>query len=209
MDEQQTCSAIYDEMQRESLDKQQNTQISVENTKKTHIITQIPSDSIILDAIDNKFNNLIKIENTNEAKKIKEFIGLFIKKKRDYKFIIQPTYNTLFELAANFCVQVVPILKYLIIRFGEQQLPKYQTRIIEILQSVETDKIVGYYNKLNGSFYGKTILYNKLHMILQENEKKLHMIILLVYALLPFKDKPIKPGTVGVSEREFEDLYQE
>ena len=169
----------------------------------------LPSDSEFLDTCDNEFNNLIRITDKEEAKKIKEYIGLFIKKKRDYKFTVQPVYNTLFELATNYCSQVVPIIKYIILRFNEQNLATYRDRMIKITQSVDTDKIVTYYNKLNGNLYGKTIIYNKLNGIMEDNEKKIHVILLLIYSLLPFKDKPIKPGTIGVSESEFEDLYNE
>jgi len=156
-----------------------------------------------------QFRDLIQIKDKEEAKVHTSLIKLYMQKKRDYKFVIVPTYSSLMELCSEFIIKVQPVIRYLIIRLYEQDKIEYCDRWRELLHSIDIENINRYYTKLNSSFYGKTIVHRKLYKILERDEAKIHAVILLVYALCPFKDKPLKQQTIGVPSQEYEEMFDE
>lgn len=162
-----------------------------------------------VEKITGDFSYMVQISDANEAKEITALIKLFINKKRDFKFQIQPTYSSLIELCSEFCNKVQPIIRYLLLRLNAQGKDSYYKRWWYLLHSIDVEGINNYYVKLNGSYYGKTIIYRKLHNILEKDCEKIHDIILLVYALSPYRDKPIKQQTIGLPSQEFEEMFEE
>jgi len=156
-----------------------------------------------------EFRDLIQITDRKEATAAKTLITLFIKKKRDYKFIVIPNYNTLLELCKEFIIKVQPIVEYLILRFYEQGNFSYYNRWKLLLESCNAKRISSLYFRLHNSMYSKPIIYKKLNMLLEKERKKLNSLLLLVYALNKLKEKPLRQGTVGITSNEFEELYDQ
>lgn len=155
------------------------------------------------------FKNLLQINDIKEANVVLKFVKVFVIKKRDYKFLLNPHYNNLLELCSEFITKTLPIIRYLLIRLYEQGLDDYYKRWSMLLSYVDVNNISYYYSRYNSSYYGKSIYYYKLNKLLEMYEYKIHMINLLVYALFPSKDKPIRQQTVGVPISEYEELFED
>lgn len=145
------------------------------------------------------------IKDAKELEAIKTIIKNYLHgTKKDYKYKINVDYTNHIELAEEFVTKALPILMYAIVKLEERN-ESGKDILIEYLNKVDYKTITSYYLKYNSGL-GNSLVKMKLDMIIDENETEMKNILILLNSLLPGRDRPIKPDTVGVPEQEFESL---
>jgi len=141
-----------------------------------------------------------------EYKQMKHDVEQFFRKFSDKKLTIHPNQPDDASLVKEFIDKILPLTDYILMR---DMLSSLTDKVVKLLGSIEVEQIRQSYNRASDpSNYGKSISLLKLGSLLNRNDnrEKMQLMLIFFYNLKPEKKRPFYPNTAGVPEAEYDEL---